>query len=332
MARLVDDLLDVSRITQGKVKLQLERVDLGELITRVADISRPSIHARKHHLTVALSEEPIFMDGDPTRLAQILSNLLGNAAKYTEEGGEIWLDASRAGETTVIKVRDNGTGIAPELLPHVFDLFIQGDRSLARSEGGLGIGLTLVRRLVELHGGTVSAVSAGAGTGSEFTVILPVLAQAPAAVADVEPIAVKEELPRYAILVVDDNKDGADSLALFLRLMGHHVAVAYDGMAAVSVAVFHQPEMILLDIGLPGISGYEVAKRLREQDPTGGTILVAMTGYGQEEDKKRSREAGFDFHLVKPVAPTVFKQMLASPELAAAAAKRLQARDNGVTQ
>jgi PAS domain S-box-containing protein len=314
LARLVDDLLDVSRITLGKVKLQKERVELAAVVTRAVETSRPAIDARRHRLTLSLPPRGVQVEADPTRLAQIISNLLTNAAKYTDEGGQVFLTAEREGAQVVIRVRDTGMGIPAELLTHVFDLFIQGDRTLDRSDGGLGIGLTLVRRLVEMHGGTVAATSAGPGQGSEFVVRLPALA----ALAAEEPIKDREVAREFesngqvcrSVLVVEDNKDGADSLAQLLTLMGHQVRVAYTGPEALQAAKLLHPQVVLLDIGLPGMNGYEVAKRLRKLPGHETTVLVAMTGYGHEEDKQRSREAGFNHHLVKPVDLNVLQGLL----------------------
>ena len=312
LARLVDDLLDVSRITLGKAQLHTERVELAAVVTRAVETSQPVIDARRHRLTLSLPPKGVQVQADPTRMAQVISNLLTNAAKYTDEGGEIFLTTEQESGQVVVRVRDTGMGIPADLLPRIFDLFTQGDRSLARSEGGLGIGLTLVRRLVEMHGGTVEASSAGLGQGSEFVVRLP------AAVAEERPAdeeTAGEE--RHAgsdcrcVLVVEDNKDGAESLAMLLGLMGHQVRIAYTGSEALAAAKACRPQVALLDIGLPGMSGYEVAQRLRDQPGSEATVLIAMTGYGQEEDRQRSREAGFHHHLVKPVDPATLEQLLA---------------------
>ncbi len=311
LSRLVDDLLDMARITRGKIELRCERVDLAAAIARAVETAQPVIDAQGQQLTVALPVEPLHLEGDLVRLAQVFANLLNNAAKYTGEAGHIWLTAERENGGAVVRVRDDGVGMAPEVVPHVFDLFMQADRSAARSQGGLGIGLTLVRRLVELHGGTVVASSAGPGQGSEFAVRLPLLS-APPAPPEVKPResrAVPSSTRR--ILVVDDNEDVAESLAMVLRLGGHEVEVAHDGPAALQAAHAYQPEVVLLDIGLPGMTGYEVAQRLRQQPPAGLALLVALTGYGQEEDRRRSWEAGFDLHLTKPVDPADLKQLLA---------------------
>jgi CheY-like chemotaxis protein/anti-sigma regulatory factor (Ser/Thr protein kinase) len=285
---------------------------------RAVETSRPLIDERRHHLTVSLPDEPLWVAGDAARLAQVVANLLNNAAKYTEPGGRITLTVARDGDAVVTRVRDTGVGLPPETLSSVFDLFTQVDRSLDRAQGGLGIGLTLVQRLVELHGGTVRAHSDGPGRGSEFVVTLPVLADAPQPAAESSPAAAQAEAggPRR-ILVVDDNVDGAESLATLLKLLGHEVHVAHDGPAALRATADVRPEVVFLDIGLPGMDGYEVARRLRRPGRT-EALLVALTGYGQEEDRRRSREAGFDHHLVKPVDPAVLEELLAAAAAAPA--------------
>jgi PAS domain S-box-containing protein len=301
LARLVDDLLDVSRITRGKIKLHKEPLELATVIARAVEASRPLIEERRHALAVSLPPNPVPLLGDATRLAQVFSNLLNNAAKYTEQGGQIGLTVETDGGAAVVRVRDSGVGISPELLPRVFDLFVQGDRSLARSEGGLGIGLTLVKSLVEMHGGTVEAFSDGPGRGSEMRVRLPVLegrrgqgpGPAPAGAA-------RTRTASRRVLVVDDQADAAESLAMLLRAEGHEVRTAPDGAAALEAARAYHPEVILLDIGLPRMDGYEVARRIRAQAGLEDVVLVAVTGYGQEEDRRRAAAAGFDAHLVKP--------------------------------
>jgi PAS domain S-box-containing protein len=313
MARLVDDLLDVSRISLGKVKLQLEPVELASVMDRAVETSRPVIDSRGHQLTVALPPKGVRVTADPMRLAQVIGNLLTNAAKYTEEGGQIYLTAEWSAEQVLIRVRDTGMGIPQDLLPQVFDLFIQGDRSLARSEGGLGIGLTLVRRLVEMHGGFVEARSDGPGKGSEFLVRLPALAkEEPPKDMTGNWQKESEESASRCVLIVEDNKDLAESLALLLGLMGHQVHIAQTGSQALEAARTIRPHAVLLDIGLPGMSGYECAKRLRELPGYETTAFVAMTGYGQEEDRANSQAAGFRYHLVKPVDPQFLKRLLKS--------------------
>ena len=314
LTRLVDDLLDVSRINNGKIQLRKGRVDLGAAVARGVDSARPLIESRRHELSVALPAEPVPLEADAARLEQVLSNLLNNAAKYTEPGGRIDLQAGRDGDEAFVRIRDTGIGIAPELLPRVFDLFTQEERSLDRSQGGLGIGLTLVRRLVELHGGSVVASSGGVGRGSEFVVRLPsgpvVEEDRPAGVPGGAPTGPEDATPKR-VLVVDDNEDGARLLARLLRSCGHQTTLAHDGPAALEAAIAHPPDVVLLDIGLPGMDGFEVARRLRELDGPNRALLVALTGYGREDDMRRSREAGFDHHMIKPVDPQALSDLLA---------------------
>ena len=307
LSRLVDDLLDISRITQGKVTLRREPVDLAAMVMRAVETVRPFLEDRRHELVLDLPAEPVVLAGDLVRLAQVLSNLLHNAAKYTQDGGRIELSAWAGEGEVVLRVRDNGIGIPPEVLSRIFDLFMQADRSLSRSEGGLGVGLTLVRSLVLMHDGSVEAHSDGPGQGTEMVVRLPAQVEAqPVAPAAPEPEAERSAVDRRGrrVLVVDDSRDSAESLALLLELKGHEVRVALDGPAALEAARGFLPEIVLLDIGLPGMDGYEVARRLRagrDGIDGEGMLLVALTGYGQDEDRRRSREAGFDHHLVKPV-------------------------------
>jgi signal transduction histidine kinase/DNA-binding response OmpR family regulator len=313
MVRLVDDLLDISRITGGKIQLRREPVDVAAVVHRAVETSRPLIDARRHELAVALPEQPVWVDADAVRLAQVLANLLNNAAKYTGEGGKIELSVTTVGPDTVFRVRDNGIGISPEMLSSVFDLFTQVDRSLDRSQGGLGIGLTLVRRLVEMHGGSVQAFSEGTNRGTEFLVRLPALVVPPARVPDAEPAA--EESAGAApckVLVVDDHPDVTRSLARLLRLSGHEVRTAEDGAGALAEVERFRPEVVLLDIGLPGMDGYQVARAIRKLPHTESLVLVALTGYGQADDRRRSHEAGFDHHLVKPVDADALSAVLAA--------------------
>ena len=317
LTRLVDDLLDVSRISTGKVQLRKERLDLNAAVARAVDSARLLIESRRHELTVHTPPEPIPLEADAARLEQVLANLLNNAAKYTEPGGRIVLEAGREGGEAFVRVRDTGIGIAPELLPRVFDLFTQAERSLDRSQGGLGIGLTLVRRLVELHDGSVAVSSDGVGRGSEFVVRFPAAPPADGDArngdhpkAQAEPV--KGAAPRR-VLVVDDNVDGARLLARLLRSRGHHAELAHDGPAALAAAAAHAPDVVLLDIGLPGMDGFEVARRLREREGPNRALLVATTGYGREDDLRRSREAGFDHHMVKPLDPQALNDLLARP-------------------
>lgn len=310
LVRLVDDLLDVSRIMRNKIELRKERVDLRQVVERAVETAHPVIDAQGHKLSVDLPSEPILVDADAVRLAQVIANLLNNAAKYTEKAGRIWLTVRRMNGTAEIRVQDTGIGIAPDLLPKVFDLFVQADRSIARSQGGLGIGLTLVKYLVEMHGGTVTATSQGLGHGSEFVVRLPVLV-APDRETEIRAEGRENHhAARYRMLVVDDNVDAAESLGMLLRLLQHEVRVVHGGLAALEAVHNFRPDVILLDIGMPDLDGYEVARRLRQMPDFRRTLLVAVSGYGQEEDQRRSKEVGFDFHLVKPVDPQALQKLI----------------------
>ncbi len=316
MARMIDDLLDVSRITQGRVQLRKEPVELAALLKRTAELSRQTTATRHQQLTLSLPPEPIYVEADPLRLEQVFVNLLSNACKFTPAGGHLWLSAGSGepGATDVeVRVRDDGDGIPAELLPRVFDLFMQADRSLERAHGGLGIGLTLVRSLVQLHGGSVEAKSDGPGKGSEFVVRLPVLA------AEAVDAAARDAGPREAsaaggprrILVVDDNADAASSMAMLLRLTGHEVEVVHSGQAALQAARGLKPHIVLLDIGLPGMDGNEVARRLRREPDVEDALLVAVSGYGKEEDRSRAWEAGFDHYFTKPLDLKALDDLLA---------------------
>jgi CheY-like chemotaxis protein/two-component sensor histidine kinase len=313
LVRLVDDLLDVSRIMRGRVELRPESVELGELVRQSAAAVRPQVTQREQKLVLSLPDEPIPLHADRVRLVQVIENLLNNASKYTEPGGRIELVAREEDGELRLTVRDDGIGIEPDLLPHVFDLFTQSARTLERSQGGLGIGLTLVRQLVGLHGGSVTAESAGPGEGALFTVRLPVGGPPAAAAAD----AAGDGKPRpRRILVVDDNQEAAEMLSMLLQTLGEHrVTVAHDGESALRKAREERPEILLLDIGLPGLDGYEVGRKLRQDPTTNGALVVAVTGYGQEEDRRRSRAAGFDEHLVKPVDVAELVRVLSHPKL-----------------
>jgi len=313
LTRLVDDLLDVSRITLGKIKLQPQPLDLGSVVTRAVETSRPLIDAHRHQLIVTVPELPIRVEGDRARLTQVVANLLNNAAKYQNEGGTIALTVERDGGSAVIRVRDRGIGIAPEMLHEIFELFAQGERTLDRALGGLGIGLSLVRNVVELHGGKVTASSDGPGRGSEFTIRLPCLVQELDGYRpreDGDDVDLPESLP-HRILVVDDSRDSAESLSKLLRLGGHEVFLANESEQALHLAATTQPAVVLLDIGLPGMDGYELCRRLR-QGGLVNALIVAMTGYGLERDRRRSQEAGFDTHMVKPVPPAELMRLIAS--------------------
>ena len=303
--QLIDELLEISRISTGRVQLRQEQVALGSIVARAIETSQPLFTQKGHALAVTLPNQEVWLYADAMRLEQIVVNLLANAAKYTDPGGLISLDVQQDGEVAVLRITDNGIGIAPELLPRIFELFTQAERSLDRSEGGLGIGLYLVQRLVELHGGNVSA-SSTVGQGSDFTVCFPVIQ--PAAlpkptlagtlVSAVQPA--EESANALRILVVDDNVDAAKSMMALLQMSDHEVKLAFDGPSALLVATAWPPDVVLLDIGLPGLNGYEVAKRLRQDAELGQTMLIAVTGYGHESDRQLSREAGFDHHLTKP--------------------------------
>ncbi|KFE63293.1 ATP-binding protein [Hyalangium minutum] len=302
LARIVDDLLEVSRITRGKIELRKERVDLGKAVSRALDATREHIESRKHDVSVSLPMRPLHVLADPVRVDQVLMNLITNAAKYTDTGGRIWVSIERSGDLAELRIRDNGIGIPDDLKPHLFELFQQGNRDLSRTQGGLGIGLTIVHKLVELHGGTVEARSEGTGKGSEFIVRIPLQEEEAAALqASGSQARVDERraVEHCRVLVVDDNKDAAESLGEFIQDFGHEARVALDGTLALKVTAEWQPDLVFLDIGLPGLDGYQVAAEIRGR---GGRqpILVALTGYGQESDRMRSKQAGFDHHLVKP--------------------------------
>ncbi len=301
LVRLVDDLLDISRITRGKVELKRRPLELGEVVAAAIEMASPLLESRRHRLEADVPRRGLVVEGDPDRLGQVVANLLTNAAKYTEPGGIVSVRAAREGREAVVRVRDSGIGIAPELLPRVFDLFVQGQRALDRSQGGLGLGLSIVRSMVEMHGGTVSADSRGVGLGSEFTVRLPAFETAltPAPLARTSAVPLAQGRGRR-VLVVDDNQDAADALVEALLGHGHAASAAYDGPTGVEAARRHRPEVAFLDIGLPVMDGYELARRLRELLGP-GVKLVALTGYGQDRDRVLSRSAGFDEHLVKPV-------------------------------
>jgi signal transduction histidine kinase/ActR/RegA family two-component response regulator len=303
LARLVDELLDVSRISQGKIALRKESVELGRVVMQSVETAKPLIDARGQKLVLDMPPGPVWLSADPARIAQVLANLLNNACKYTPEGGRIDLAVgATAGEATIV-VHDNGSGIDPQLLPHVFDLFVQGERSLDRSQGGLGVGLTLVRRLVEMHGGRVEASSDGAGRGASFKVTLPCISEVRSEPSLAPAPAESEVVYGRRVLVVDDNVDAAESTAAFLRLEGHEVKTVADGAQALASFKVFDPHVIVLDIGLPGLDGFEVARRLRSRGDTSHALLIAVTGYGQREDRQRAAQAGFDYYFVKPTDP-----------------------------
>jgi PAS domain S-box-containing protein len=313
LIRLVDDLLDVSRIMRGKIELRVESIELQSVMARAIETAQPIIASMRHELILSVPSERVMVAADPLRLAQVVNNLLSNAAKYTEPGGRIWLTGESAGDRTVIRVRDTGIGIPRDMLPRVFDLFTQVDSSMSRSQGGLGVGLTLVKRLVELNGGTVEARSDGAGKGSEFVVSLPAGTTTERADVAAHTTMSSEPVPqvKQRVLVVDDNIDAAESLAMLLRTHGHDVQVAGDGPSALEAAELRPPDIVFLDVGMPCMDGIEVGRRLRQQPSTSHAILVALTGWGLEEDRRRTRDAGFDCHLVKPVGLEVLSRVLA---------------------
>lgn len=314
LIRLVDDLLDVSRIMRGKIELRRESFDVATAVHRAVEAAKPLIDAQRHRFDLVLPSEPVWIHADLIRIAQVIGNLLNNAAKYTEPGGRIELSAAAIDGEVEIRVRDSGVGISREMLPRVFRLFTQADYSLERSQGGLGIGLTVVQTLVTMHGGSVSAESAGKGQGSEFVVRLPRIVPVDTAAMSPESAPLDAPAPvSRRVLVVDDNIDAAQTLAAMLRMHRHHVDVAHDGPTALDLAMRDRPEVILLDIGLPGMSGYEVARRIRQQVSSQPMLIAAVTGYGQSEDRRRSAEAGIDIHLVKPIDPHLLRQMMIDP-------------------
>ncbi len=310
MKRLVDDLLDVSRITSGRVQLQKSLVDAGEIITRVAEANDVLFSSRGHTLHLDAPQEGTFLEADPYRLEQILSNLLVNATKYTDAGGEIWFSAQREGPDVVFRVRDTGIGIGPDLLPNVFDLFAQANRSLHRAEGGLGIGLTIVRGLAELHGGRVSATSEGFGHGAEFIVSIPAETEVRKQPAAIPPIISEKTCQSRRVLVVEDQPALSRVTVALLRKLGHEVRAAADGPEALLAVREYNPEVVLLDIGLPGMDGYEVARCVRSEMGEAAPMLVAMTGYSQHEVNRHARRAEFDHHLVKPADMGVLRELL----------------------
>jgi two-component system CheB/CheR fusion protein len=309
LARLVDDLLDVSRITHGRIELRRERVELSTVVARAVETSLPAIEAQGHEFTVSLPDRPVWLNVDLVRMAQVVSNLLNNAAQYTTPGGRIRLSAESGAGQATLRISDTGIGIRSEDLPRIFDMFTQSAPQSGRAPTSLGIGLRLVKTLVEMHRGSVEATSPGPRQGSEFVVRLPV-AQAPPPRASPK-AKPPQPVPLRRVLVVDDNADAALSMAVLLRLDGHTVSIAQNGAEAIEAVRNHRPEVVLLDIGMPGMDGYEVARRLREQKET-RLLLVALTGWGQERDRQRSQEAGFDHHLTKPVDPSQLQQVLAS--------------------
>jgi PAS domain S-box-containing protein len=312
MSLLLDDLLDISRITRGTLELRLEPTELASVIETAVETARPGIDTKRHKLVIDVPEEPVQIAADPLRLSQVLSNLLTNAAKYTDPDGEIRLSAFTTDGAITISVADTGIGIAPETLSSLFDMFSQARNGRDRSEGGLGIGLALSKGLIELHGGTIEARSRGAGFGSEFIMRLPRAAAAPQ--GEYRPArSAADSTVRRRVLVADDNRDGAESLAILLGVAGHEVSVVHDGAAALTALERMRPEVALLDIGMPGLNGYEVAKRVRQMSFGRSILLVAITGWGQDKDKARARQAGFDHHFTKPIEPELITDLLRAP-------------------
>ncbi|HWB00208.1 MAG TPA: PAS domain S-box protein, partial [Pirellulales bacterium] len=309
LARLVDDLLDVSRIMRGHIELRRQPVSLQTVLSHAIETVQPLVNERKQQLIVDMPSKPVMLEADATRLTQAIGNLLNNASKFSSSPGRFWLTAKLDGGEAVISVRDEGIGIPRETLPYIFDLFVQGDQSLERTEGGLGIGLTVVRKLIEMHGGRIMADSRGPGQGSEFVIHLPTV-QAPTSPRPEKPRDPAADAKRRRVLVVDDSVDAAKTIAMLLRLWGHDVKTAHDGAEALAIAHDFLPEVVLLDIGLPGMNGYELARRMRSEPPLAKVRLVAVSGYGQQEDLRRSKEAGFDQHFTKPVEPAALERLL----------------------
>lgn len=309
MVRLIDDLLDVSRITRGKIELKCERVELVSLVGHTAEAGRPQCESMRHQMIVTLPTAPLFVNGDPIRIAQIVGNLLTNACKFTDPGGRIWVTLESIEKHGLIRIRDTGAGIASEQLKRIFQMFTQVDSTLERSQGGLGIGLSLAKTLVEMHGGTITVHSEGVGRGAEFVVRLPLIEEGGAQSSSTHG-EVNFGLSARRILVVDDNRDSAESLAMLLRLVGNEVQTAHDGVVAVELAQQLRPDVILLDIGLPRLNGYEVCRKIRDQTWGKSVIMIALTGWGQDEDRKKSKDAGFNGHLVKPVEHAALSKLL----------------------
>ena len=312
MVRLVDDLMEVSRITRGKIELHKERIDAADIVRSAVETSHPLIDAAKHELIIRVPPEPLPIDGDAVRLAQVLSNLLNNAAKYTPDGGRIWLTVRRDGDEVAISVKDTGMGISQEMLPRVFEMFTQDGTHLSRAQGGLGIGLSLVSSLVQMHGGRVEAHSDGQNHGSEFIIRLPLVITPRATPVNSSAGSTARVLPNHRILVVDDNHDAGDSLGMLLRALGAEAKVVLGGREALSILPEFQPSVVLLDIGMPEMDGYEVARRIRQEPRSQAITLIALTGWGQDDDRQRTHSAGFDYHLTKPADLVALRKVLDS--------------------
>jgi CheY-like chemotaxis protein len=315
LVRLIDDLLETSRITTGKIELRTQRVELREIALAAVEAVQDLVSARSQDLEVETGAQPILLDGDPTRLSQVIFNLLNNASAYTPEGGRIQVALRRDGDEVLLTVRDNGVGMSPDTIRQAFELFARGTSPEHAGSGGLGVGLALVRRLVELHGGSVSAHSEGPGRGTEVTVRLPAAeaAERPPEDRDRPSLHARRAAVRRRILVVDDNVDAAETLAALLELQGHRVAVAHDGERALELAREFVPDIALLDLGMPGMDGYELARAFRDNPSTRGVQIIAVSGYGRAEDRARTRQAGFDMHVTKPVDPEVLRKVVEGP-------------------
>ena len=311
MVRLVDDLLDLNRVTHDRLELRRSEVELSSVIQQAVEVARPLVDSAGHHLTVDLPDEPIYLDADRDRLAQLFGNLLNNSCKYTKPGGLIALSARHVGDEVVVTVKDNGAGIPPDKLHSIFDMFMQVDRTSERSQGGLGIGLTLVKRLTEMHGGSIEARSDGEGQGSEFIVRLPIVNR-PAVAQEAGSGVATDSQAQRRVLIVDDNRDSAESLAMLLEITGNKTYMAHDGLEALEQVEEYRPEVVLLDIGLPMLDGHEVCRRVREQPWGKDIVVIALTGWGQDDDRRKSEEAGFNGHLVKPVDYDKLLELLAS--------------------
>jgi CheY-like chemotaxis protein/anti-sigma regulatory factor (Ser/Thr protein kinase) len=316
MSRLIDELLDISRISRGQITLECRRVSLGDVVSAGVDVWRHLVTQKRQRLTVEASKNSLWIEGDATRLTQVFANLVHNAAKFTAEGGTIAITATVDDGSAVVTVRDDGQGMTPEVLAHAFELFVQGPPPLDRQQGGLGLGLTLVRRLVEMHGGSVEAKSAGAERGSEVVVRLPIAEVGEPAVVVAAPVYSDASARRRRVLVVEDNADAREMLVILLRRAGHDVRAANDGVEAIAAAESFLPEIVLLDVGLPGLDGYAVAQKLRLLQSTSEAVLVALTGYGQDEDRERALAAGFDHHLLKPAEPAAVLELVARADRA----------------
>jgi two-component system CheB/CheR fusion protein len=308
LSGLMDQLRRAAHLALGKVRPRSERFDAGRVVASAAQAALASAEGRGRSFTVRLPQEPLLVQADPEHLHEALTHLLNNAAHYTPVGGQVWVTGERQGDEIILRVEDNGVGMSPESLPHIFDFFMEGDRPVARTQGGLGTGLMLVRKLVELQGGSVEAHSDGPGQGSKFTIRLPAAAPRTAGPGEESPPAARR------VLVVENHSQAAESLALLLGRWGYEVRVAYDGPTALDLAADWRPHAVLLDIGMPGMDGYEVARHLRGQEGMEGAVIIAVTGYGEEEDRQRAKEAGFDYHMVKPVPPEDLKELLTLAE------------------